>query len=78
MQTMTQEEKRALWRDKKYGERLEDLAVDRAIAEAERDCGRSIGEIFAPRPLVGVRCSHCGAPLADRYAGKAYVGACCR
>lgn len=86
--SMTISEKRALWRKVNAyiaangpgGSHpkgpMDDAAVDAYIAATELQHGKPIDQIY--RPMRMIRCSHCGAPIPDHYAGKAYVGECCR
>lgn len=86
--TMMAEQKRALYRrvnawsvahwpqpDGTTGP-MTDEEMDEVISMDERRHGKSLDEIY--RPVRAVRCMHCGKPIADAYAGKPYVGECCR
>jgi hypothetical protein len=80
---MDMAEKRNLWRKvnryiAEHGPKgpLDDAAVDAYIVATEQQHGKPLAEIYRPTRMV--RCSHCGAPIADLYRGKSYVGECCR
>lgn len=85
---MDENEKRALWRKVNTyiaanglgGAHpkgpMDDAAIDACIMAEETRHGKSIEDIYRPTRMV--RCDHCGAPIADLYAGKKYVGECCR